>query len=507
MDPYRRYQPGQAIPRDAATFSAFAEGARIARDSGAGMSAGTSGQFRQGDIIKVKNESGLDLTRRSILALSMPVFTPTDSEDAFLRDVVMRGATPSTTDAGKFAILLEPAAQDQVVRAYVAGVVQVQVDVSDDTHTCAEVGTSTSALDSATSGSAQILWREGGTGVQWAIVRFGSTCGGDSGGSTTTPSRCACPEATYEVEADCGLCGGFYGSGQTMPKYWWVVIESSTETSYAYSDACTAIECVQLQGLRIRVDNETGAYGAATCTWSGRGASCVHAELTVDGSNWKITVSDSDDCVLAVLRKSIQSFNCCGQNTGWTNDPSNSCELQVTLDPDPCTCCPDPTCPPDNLPVCTGTDCCLQSCNCSINITVSNLFSPSGLPCTFVDTDCVDLDGNPCSFGDPNCYKTLPNPTSICGGMNGTYAMTWASNCTWTFRGVPGGIGSTDVAARLTLDGREWVFTLYGAEGQVAVFRTVGWECDDFVYMPMLGGTCAGFGSSATFTLCLFVGG
>jgi len=179
-DPYRTYQKGDPTPREAATFNAFARGAQFARDNATKQIAEDREQYRQGSLVKVYNDTGGNLARFSVVGLGDPIFTPTDSEDAFLAEVTFRGHQPSSADIGKFAVLFEPALDGQVVRAFVAGVVQVQVDVANTADTCCDAGTSSDNLVSSSTGSAQMLWKEGGTGVQWAIIRFGISCGAGS---------------------------------------------------------------------------------------------------------------------------------------------------------------------------------------------------------------------------------------------------------------------------------------------------------------------------------------
>ncbi len=184
-DPYAKAQPGQPVVVAASVWNAMLDAARAHQAQQANRGTGDLDQFRQGDIVRVKNQTGSDLGIRSVLGLDGPIIAPADDPDGFLQAVTFRGVVPGSGHAGRFAILLEPAPADQVVRAFVAGVCQVQIDVIDEAHTCAEVATGeTDALVSVDSGSAQILWKQGDegygyeTGVQWAIVRFGTACGG-----------------------------------------------------------------------------------------------------------------------------------------------------------------------------------------------------------------------------------------------------------------------------------------------------------------------------------------
>jgi hypothetical protein len=122
----------------------------------------------------VKNASGADQNRYAVLGVSGPIYTPTDNLDSFKNKLAFIGALPTTASyTGKFVVLLEPAVNGAIVRAVIAGVVPVQVDFGDASHTFADVKNSSSAsLKSGPSGSAQVLWKQSGTGVIWALVRL-----------------------------------------------------------------------------------------------------------------------------------------------------------------------------------------------------------------------------------------------------------------------------------------------------------------------------------------------
>jgi hypothetical protein len=159
-DPFRGYRPGDPIPRDAGAYNAFSIAARQARDNTLNLKAASPG-FRQGDVILVRNDSGTDLLRRSILGLSAPIFDPAYAEDAFLRDVAFSGVVPTDQHHGKFAILLEAAKAGRYARAWVSGVCTVRLNLVNPDHQCAEVASGdTFALNSTADGSCQILWVE-----------------------------------------------------------------------------------------------------------------------------------------------------------------------------------------------------------------------------------------------------------------------------------------------------------------------------------------------------------
>lgn len=146
-------------------------------------------QTRSTTIIRVKNETGGDLGRNTVVGLDGPIFTPTDNENIFLQEVTFRGITPDIAKhKRRYAVLLEPAPDGRIVRAYLAGLCQVKVDVADASHEYVVIkDAATDRMNSSRHGHARILWREGDqgygygyeTGLQWAIVMLGVT--GSSG--------------------------------------------------------------------------------------------------------------------------------------------------------------------------------------------------------------------------------------------------------------------------------------------------------------------------------------
>lgn len=177
-DPFAHVRPGDEFNFSAQTWNHVLDAAKAHHLRGSRGGAIPGDVVRDAAIVRVKNETGGALDRNKVVGLGAPIFTPDDDLDAFLREVTFRGVTPASGDEGRFAVLLEPAPADQVVRAYVAGVCPVQVDVTSAAHEFAEVAAgNTDSLVSAETGSAQILWSEGGTGVQWCIVLIGTICG------------------------------------------------------------------------------------------------------------------------------------------------------------------------------------------------------------------------------------------------------------------------------------------------------------------------------------------
>jgi hypothetical protein len=175
-DSFRKVRPGEPLAIPAAAYNAFVDAARESQARRLGQEQGSQQASRQTGIVFVRNDSGEDRERFDILGIETPIFTPTDDEDAFKNQVALKGIIPTAVDhTGKFVILLEPIAAGEVGRACIAGVCPAWLYIADEGHTFADVydGDAT-MLRSAPTGSAQVIWKEEGTGPLWAVVRIGN---------------------------------------------------------------------------------------------------------------------------------------------------------------------------------------------------------------------------------------------------------------------------------------------------------------------------------------------
>jgi len=176
-DVLRKVQAGQKLVIPAAAYNAFIDAAVDYRRRTAHIGQKAEPSQRQASIVLVRNDSGGDLNRLAVLGIDSPVIDPADNEDEFKNRVALVGVTPDeNTHEGKFVVLAEPIASGKIGRAYAAGVCPVKVDVPDEDHEYpfAEIADGVAdSLKATHYGSAAILWREGGTGVQWAVVRLG----------------------------------------------------------------------------------------------------------------------------------------------------------------------------------------------------------------------------------------------------------------------------------------------------------------------------------------------
>ncbi len=213
-DPYGEVQSGQPIEISATAWNSMLGAGKAWRGSRTDQTADALVTNRSSTIIKVLNDTETDLDRGNVLGLGDPIFTPDDSTiDAFLREVTFRGLVPDVNKhKRKYVVLLEPAPQGKVVRAYIAGVCPVLVDQQDEEHEYAGVVDAvTEHLKSSVHGHARILWREGlqgsgygyyDGGFQWAVVMLGVTGSGVAVGkaSGTISARSGTTYGTGHVD-------------------------------------------------------------------------------------------------------------------------------------------------------------------------------------------------------------------------------------------------------------------------------------------------------------------
>lgn len=182
-DAFKRARKGARLEISAAGWNACLDAAEAHRQGQAHGRDPRVSQYRQADIVLVKNDSGADVARFGVLGIDGVIFTPSDSLDTFQNQVALRGSTPFGVHAGKFVVCLDPIPNAGIGRAWVSGVCQVKVDVATHTDRYCDVKPSDrTKLQSAQSGSARILYMDGiGTGERWCVVRIGD---GDDGATT-----------------------------------------------------------------------------------------------------------------------------------------------------------------------------------------------------------------------------------------------------------------------------------------------------------------------------------
>lgn len=170
----RKVQSGDPLDIPAATFNKFIDASRDFLSRQSDMNRSRTKDTRNSGIILVKNASGGDRERFHVLGIKEPVISASDNEGQFKNRVALKGEMPTEDDhTSKFVILLEPLKNDGIGLAMALGICPVKLTVDNEDHTHADVKDEEAAtLQSGFSGSAQILWKEEGTGEKWAVVRI-----------------------------------------------------------------------------------------------------------------------------------------------------------------------------------------------------------------------------------------------------------------------------------------------------------------------------------------------
>jgi len=182
IDSLTKVRSGQPMRIPAAAYNAFVDAAKANKGVKQDAKRGTRREQPDG-VTLIKNTSGATIQRFGVLGVDGPIFLPSDSLDAFKRDVVLTGSTPvAVSHTHKFVIALEPIAAGDVGRACAQGVCITQVQFPDPNVSqpeFADIGDGVTAnLVAKERGAAAILWHEAvpaGGGTVWAIVRVGDS--------------------------------------------------------------------------------------------------------------------------------------------------------------------------------------------------------------------------------------------------------------------------------------------------------------------------------------------
>ena len=179
-----KVRPGDPVAISAATWNEMLDAAALAKETkrrGAGIPDGLDV-----GIVRVRNETDEDLDRFAALSVGSGIgVTPEKNELAFQNEPAVLCGRIYGGD-GPWVVLQEPIPAGRIGRAMLFGVTPAQVDVADDGHEFAEpvVDNVAGAIRSAASGTARILWKKGGTGLQWCLLHVGA------GSGAAEPSVC-----------------------------------------------------------------------------------------------------------------------------------------------------------------------------------------------------------------------------------------------------------------------------------------------------------------------------
>lgn len=129
MADFRRLQPGDDFAPAAAEWNTLLDAGEWYQRQQQGVIAPATGAALGPGEVLVRNDSGEARSRWDVLGLDGFVLDPESGVDAWAETPTFKGVTPTIADHdAKFAVLLEPAAPDAVVRGKVSGLCPVKVE-------------------------------------------------------------------------------------------------------------------------------------------------------------------------------------------------------------------------------------------------------------------------------------------------------------------------------------------------------------------------------------------
>ena len=163
-----KVSPGQPLRLTAEAFNAFVDAANGYQASQRSRSSETGGAVSVSGSILVRNDTGAPLERFAPVGLGAPLILPGDNLRSFQERVVVSGMAPAEDQP--FAVLQVPLAPGALGEALITGATPAQVAVMDAADTTAGI---VGGILTSGSGPATLVWKNPGTGAQWAILRLG----------------------------------------------------------------------------------------------------------------------------------------------------------------------------------------------------------------------------------------------------------------------------------------------------------------------------------------------
>ena len=172
-DQFRKVQPGDPLKIPAEAWNALVDLSQQQKNQRHDQRSNDEGTSRQTTLAKVRNQTGVDLDRFSVVALGTPIITPAANLTEFKRQVSFQGLVPSAGTGPRFGVLLEPLKNNFIGTAALGGCVITRVSVGATAYACAETVTGQNGyLRSVPHGPASVLWIESSGTVRWAVIRF-----------------------------------------------------------------------------------------------------------------------------------------------------------------------------------------------------------------------------------------------------------------------------------------------------------------------------------------------
>ncbi|HSW63988.1 MAG TPA: hypothetical protein VLH56_11875 [Dissulfurispiraceae bacterium] len=197
-----KVRTGDPLNIPAETFNSFVDAAADYKARQNQCSHAPRASARDSNVIFVRNNSGAARNRLDVLGIGGILFDVTGEAAAETSQPPLIGVMPAEAHRGRFVVLLEPVAADGIAKAAISGVTTVRITggAGDNTTTADIISGSPGSLSLQWGGSAVVLWRRSGAGIQDAVVRLG---GGGGGAGVTTARVQSTPSAlatSYSVK-------------------------------------------------------------------------------------------------------------------------------------------------------------------------------------------------------------------------------------------------------------------------------------------------------------------
>ena len=131
-DQFRKVQPGDPLKIPAEAWNALVDLSRQQKNQRHDQLAEAEGTSRQTTLAKVRNQTGVDLDRFSIVALGTPIITPAANLRESKRQISFQGLVPSANTGPRFGVLLEPLKNNFIGTAAMGGCVITRVPIAQD---------------------------------------------------------------------------------------------------------------------------------------------------------------------------------------------------------------------------------------------------------------------------------------------------------------------------------------------------------------------------------------
>lgn len=186
----RRVQRGEPLKISAATWNDMLDAlATWKRSAKAGVIT-DDGLPPQPCIVDVRNDSGSDRLQFEILGIGGVTILPTENTEEFRERHVIKGLTPTADHVNKFVVLQEDIPDGEIGRGIVCGVTPAMVDMDRAIDGFAKAKSGAYTLTSSTGGASRILYTDGTTASQTALINVGA--GKASGDPDGLDPCCGC---------------------------------------------------------------------------------------------------------------------------------------------------------------------------------------------------------------------------------------------------------------------------------------------------------------------------